>query len=108
MRARGPGVQHTHVEFAFERAAHAPPQVEGLGTKDPSLGGWEHQNSTKGPQERDDRVKIVAGEEKKSAKIWASPPSGVPLLGGSWSISANFWILNFKIKKEKKRKRRQK
>ena len=38
-----------------------------------------HQNSTKEPQERERRKKIV-GEGKKSAKFWAPHPSGLTLL----------------------------
>ena len=36
-----------------------------------------HQNSTKGPQERERRKKIVAEEGKKSGKCWAPHPSGL-------------------------------
>ena len=35
-----------------------------------------HQNSTKGPQERERRKKIVTEEGKKSAKFWTPHPSG--------------------------------
>ena len=37
-----------------------------------------HQNSTKGPQERERRKNIVAGGGEKSAKFWAPPPFGAP------------------------------
>ena len=39
----------------------------------------------KDPQEREEKMKIVAGEEQKNAKFWASHPSGPTLL---WSINS--------------------
>ena len=62
-----------------------------------------HQNSTKGPQEREERMKIVVGEGKKSAKCWlppilrtptlCAPPFGAPTFSSSPLPSGppSFW-----------------
>ena len=41
-----------------------------------------HQNSTRRHPEREERMKIVAGEGKKRAKFWGGPAEGGPAEGG--------------------------
>ena len=61
--------------------------VLGLSCASPGGPVWwgqkHHQNSTKGPQERERRKKIVAEEGKRSAKFWALHLSGFHLRGST-------------------------
>ena len=61
--------------FEAAGASHDSPRTPNVHISGPRR-FKHHQNSTKGPQEREERKRLVAGEGKKSAKFWAPHPSG--------------------------------
>ena len=71
------------------------------------------QNSTKGPQERERRMKIVAGRGKKKSEILGGPAEGCPAEGGSPEgksigngVQGSGFRVQFKFKNKKKVKKK--
>ena len=70
-----------------------------------------HQNSTKGPQERERRMKTVAGEGKKKSEILGSPAEGCPVQGclqrrvvQRFGVQGSGFRVKDKMKSENKKK----
>ena len=69
-----------------------------------------HQNSTKGPQEREERMKTVAGEGKKKHEIFGPPLFGAPTLRAPPFVvqknsTSQTWPKSKLVELEKKKKK---
>ena len=89
--------------------SHDSPRAQTCTFQHPGL-QKHHQNLTKGPQERERRMKIVAGEGKKRAKFWAvrrrvvqrreGPAEGFRVQGSGFRVH----VFGTKIETEQKEK----